>query len=1237
MAQLPTATFSSPGEPFYETAGAGEAAAKLWYTFPAETGQIQFVPIGGVSGDIDLLEDVSGALEFNGQNLDPTLWYQYPSQSGQITLDDASGKQVLQSVAGTLQFNGQPLDASLWYQFPTTNGTVLFDDASGQHQLESIAGDLFFDGTLLAKAGDIQDIAAWADYPAATTINANDHGITGATTINASGLITSGSIATGALAAATILTPIINASMINATTDLSAAVVNAGTVAGTTGTFSGDLSAATIQVGTLQGTTGRFSDLSATVFNAGSVAATSLYALSANIPNLTSTAIQSSDVSAATIEVGTLTATGLSAIAATIPNLTTIDGNITDISSEQITLNAAPSDSCVLTAGPGNQLLINGQPASVGQNVSAWATFPAIQNVDICGNELQHVNRITANTAAAPRLFINTTNGVKIENGGLNVVGGVSCNGFINQDYNDSQPARNTLGNFLQVGDPQSSVYSGGIGAYGPITLDAGSNHGVAIGCLPVGGLNTCRIDLNPLGLATPGIIDIIGPVAVTIDAGGAANLSAGGAVQVSAGSYVSLQGGGGGTLPAPLDSGIRIEGPTETACNLNFRYGGNIYGPDSIQATKVRGENFAPAQNLYGPHIYTSPVDSSGNPGFTQYTIDLTERLYQQTQVYGLGIGQYNLHQYQLFRQTGLSDYPFGTTATTVIGYETEDTAGFGQGDFVIRQADVPDTAMRLFRENIEFDASGGSFVVNTPSIDFRGIVQSPLQTTNILLGINTNQLVCATQYPAASDISSTITNTQNISFNTAIPGLEITSIQGAATLPDLQADTNPINAVTWDSGNGLLRYAPLGAGPTGPTGATGATGATGPQGPIGLTGPTGATGPIGDTGPTGPTGPTGATGPGIVNNLQYVYYVSLNGRLKSAGCVGSITDPFSTVADALTMPSDATTGMTIYVAPGEYTENVNINIPRVSIIGMSDASQASKRVVFNANWTITATGPTANTIDVIAINQMSIIAQNGAPAINITTRGCRTLLKDCLITSVDNSGNPTILMNGTTSPTGVLAEMVFENVAVTTRTNTNTSCDCVKVISGRIFLIQSSDFSANSYGKALHILSPGYMLNAVFSAFSSNFATNQSAIHLAGANTLTIPASFNTCSINARPQTTVHPTVYLASTNGAYFQFTNCSFFSANTSEATPNAYIYQTGGAAGGRNNNVIVSRCNFQSGSSAVALTPFQQNAANFPHNILLYFSLTFQTAGNLTSAGVTLPGAPTGVSAQLAHK
>lgn len=58
-----------------------------------------------------------------------------------------------------------------WYQFPALNGTVLLADTSGIQTLQAIGGDLFFNGELLAKAGDIQDIAAWSDYPAINNVN----------------------------------------------------------------------------------------------------------------------------------------------------------------------------------------------------------------------------------------------------------------------------------------------------------------------------------------------------------------------------------------------------------------------------------------------------------------------------------------------------------------------------------------------------------------------------------------------------------------------------------------------------------------------------------------------------------------------------------------------------------------------------------------------------------------------------------------------------------------------------------------------------------------------------------------------------------------------------------------------------------------------------------------------------------------------------------------------------------
>ena len=74
----------------------------------------------------------------------------------------------------------------------------------------------------------------------------------------------------------------------------------------------------------------------------------------------------------------------------------------------------------------------------------------------------------------------------------------------------------------------------------GPTTLDGGTIHGTSIGSLPVGGINTVRVDVLPIG------IDIISPTYVTIDSttaniatAGATSIASGGALSLAAGSYI--------------------------------------------------------------------------------------------------------------------------------------------------------------------------------------------------------------------------------------------------------------------------------------------------------------------------------------------------------------------------------------------------------------------------------------------------------------------------------------------------------------------------------------------------------------------------------------------------------------------------------------------------------------------------------------------------------------------------
>lgn len=65
-----------------------------------------------------------------------------------------------------------------WETATAREGTLDFLDNTGLHQLKSIDGDLYFDTELLAKAGDIQNIADWSLYPALSDVDLASHKLT---------------------------------------------------------------------------------------------------------------------------------------------------------------------------------------------------------------------------------------------------------------------------------------------------------------------------------------------------------------------------------------------------------------------------------------------------------------------------------------------------------------------------------------------------------------------------------------------------------------------------------------------------------------------------------------------------------------------------------------------------------------------------------------------------------------------------------------------------------------------------------------------------------------------------------------------------------------------------------------------------------------------------------------------------------------------------------------------------
>jgi len=102
--------------------------------------------------------------------------------------------------------------AKNWYNFPSLNGEVLLVDSSGTQVLQSIAGNLYYNNELLAKAGDISDVADWSLFPQLVPLNSNGQPIYDvssisvigdvsansihSTTITATGVITGGTLAT---------------------------------------------------------------------------------------------------------------------------------------------------------------------------------------------------------------------------------------------------------------------------------------------------------------------------------------------------------------------------------------------------------------------------------------------------------------------------------------------------------------------------------------------------------------------------------------------------------------------------------------------------------------------------------------------------------------------------------------------------------------------------------------------------------------------------------------------------------------------------------------------------------------------------------------------------------------------------------------------------------------------------------------------------------------------------------
>lgn len=263
---------------------------------------------------------------------DPADWYLYPTQNGSIIFPGVSGEELLTGSGGELFYAGTSVMPYTWYEYPALSGRVQFDSSTGLHDLQAVGDDLYYDGDLLARAGDIQDIAAWSDYPMIHPIVGNGFSIGGVLDVSASGAIT-----------------------------------------GASATVTGDISGATLHI-------------------SGAAAVGSLSSVG--------------DISGATLNISGAAAVG------SLSSVGDISGATLHISGTA-TIHDIDLSGCALTSNAGGTALyVNGVLVQTGSpaDVSQWATFPAVANVDVGANGLSMTgslappatNKFGIGTALAP-------------------------------------------------------------------------------------------------------------------------------------------------------------------------------------------------------------------------------------------------------------------------------------------------------------------------------------------------------------------------------------------------------------------------------------------------------------------------------------------------------------------------------------------------------------------------------------------------------------------------------------------------------------------------------------------------------------------------------------------------------------------------------------------------------------------------------------------------------------------
>lgn len=271
-------------------------------------------------------------------------------------------------------------------------------------------------------------------------------------------------------------------------------------------------------------------------------------------------------------------------------------------------------------------------PAGSGANASTWANFPAIQNVNFSNFNASNINNLRSVD------FVNNSNTWtrSLDVGGTTLIPATQVNNTGNAAFGQSVVVAQTtgLGNISTYG-ANRPVGTNALYAEGGTTLTGGGIvHGVTLGALRVGPVDTVRFEVLPGGIfaTTPVLpISLTSGSAILMQAGGAATLTAGGVLSMAAGSYAEMNSSDfrmlnttSGNQATTIYTGF-LDGPYGTAGTTNPLVVGNNQagGTQLINVVQLTGRSSTGAtlsnvSNIIGTPFLTGPNMTGSNMTFT-------------------------------------------------------------------------------------------------------------------------------------------------------------------------------------------------------------------------------------------------------------------------------------------------------------------------------------------------------------------------------------------------------------------------------------------------------------------------------------------------------------------------------------------------------------------------------------------------------------------------------------------